>query len=251
MAPQPFRSLLQKIGFTGSSQDSSDHFPRDFEQIHTDIIRSVQKFTMTSHERLYGLIEATRYIAKNRIPGDIVECGVWRGGSMMAIAASLNAMSDTRRELYLFDTFDGMSEPGSNDVDIDNLDAGEYLQKHRKTEEDVLWAYAPLDAVKQNLYSTGYPSEKMHFIKGKVEDTLPLEPIREIALLRLDTDWYESTRHEMEVLFPLLTKGGVLIIDDYGHWQGARKAIDEYLEKNNITILLNRLDYTGRIAVKQ
>ncbi len=106
-----------------------------------------------------------------------------------------------------------------------------------------------LDVVKEALGSTSYSSDRSPFFKGMVEER-SLNMARKIALLRLDTDWYESTKHEMEHLFPRLARGGVLVIDDYGHWQGARKAVDEYLEKNDVTILLNRIDYTGRIAVK-
>jgi O-methyltransferase len=84
-----------------------------------------------------------------------------------------------------------------------------------------------------------------------VEDTIPASVPEQIALLRLDTDWYESTKCELEILFPRLVKGGVIIIDDYGCWQGARKAVDEYFNKNNIAILLNRMDDTGRIGIKQ
>jgi O-methyltransferase len=85
---------------------------------------------------------------------------------------------------------------------------------------------------------------------GKVEDTFPKDTPDKIAILRLDTDWYESTRHELIHLYPKLSIGGVLIIDDYGHWEGARKAVDEYINDNTLRILLNRIDYTGRIAVK-
>jgi hypothetical protein len=85
---------------------------------------------------------------------------------------------------------------------------------------------------------------------GKVEDTIPADIPEKIALLRLDTDWYESTKHELIHLFPRLQKGGVLIIDDYGFWKGARKAVDEYFAENNIQILLNRIDDTGRMAIK-
>jgi hypothetical protein len=97
---------------------------------------------------------------------------------------------------------------------------------------------------------TNYPQDKLNYVVGKVEDTIPETLPRKIALLRLDTDWYESTLHELNHLYPLLTEGGVLIIDDYGHWQGAKKAVDEYIEKNKLKILLNRIDYTGRIAIK-
>ena len=108
-----------------------------------------------------------------------------------------------------------------------------------------------MEQVKRNLGSTGYDMASIKFIKGKVEQTIPREAPAQISLLRLDTDWYESTRHELVHPFPRLSVGGVLIIDDYGHWQGCRRATDEYFAENNISILLNRIDYTGRIAVKQ
>lgn len=95
-----------------------------------------------------------------------------------------------------------------------------------------------------------YPSEHIHFIKGKAEDTIPRHAPRQIALLRLDTDWYESTKHELEHLFHRLSPGGVIIIDDYGFWKGARKAVNEYFLDNNIAILLTRMDETGRMAIK-
>jgi predicted O-methyltransferase YrrM len=107
-----------------------------------------------------------------------------------------------------------------------------------------------MEDVAEALRTTGYDQRRVHLIKGKVEDTVPGAAPETIALLRLDTDWYESTRHELEHLFPRLSPGGVIIIDDYGHWQGARRATDEYLQQNRIRLLLNRIDYTARIGVK-
>lgn len=104
--------------------------------------------------------------------------------------------------------------------------------------------------VERAVYGTGYDREKFHFISGAVEETIPEQSPKEIALLRLDTDWYESTSHELKHLFPRLTVGGVLIVDDYGHWQGARQAVDEYVADNHVRIFLNRIDYTGRIGIK-
>lgn len=212
--------------------------------------RKVRPYTMTSPERIISLCEAVKYVQGKQIDGDIVECGVWRGGSMMAVAETLLAAGDASRDLYLFDTFEGMAPPTENDVDIGGLTAESLLRRADRLEEASVWCRAGLDDVKQALASTGYPNERLHFVKGMVEQTIPQFAPEKISLLRLDTDWYESTKHEMEHLFPRLVKGGVLIIDDYGHWQGARKAIDEYLEKHDIKILLNRIDYTGRIAVK-
>jgi O-methyltransferase len=109
---------------------------------------------------------------------------------------------------------------------------------------------APLEQVKEVLYGTGYPKEKIHFIRGRVEETIPSSAPPAISLLRLDTDWYDSTKHELVHLFPRLSRAGVVLIDDYGHWQGSRQATDEYFAQNRIPILLNRIDCSGRIALK-
>jgi O-methyltransferase len=111
-------------------------------------------------------------------------------------------------------------------------------------------ADAPLEQVKEVLLATGYPKNKIHFVPGKVEDTVPGSAPDAISLLRLDTDWYESTKHELVHLFPRLARAGVIIIDDYGHWRGSRQACDEYFAENRVPLLLNRIDYTGRIALK-
>lgn len=205
------------------------------------LLKQCQAFTMTSKARLFALNQAVKYIEQLNIPGHIVECGVWRGGSSMMSALSL--LPNTNREIYLYDTFEGMNEPTENDVKITGEEAFETWQGHDKCEAD-------LEDVQTNMGCTNYPAQKIHYIKGKVEDTIPQTLPAQIALLRLDTDWYESTYHELTHLYPLLAKGGVLIIDDYGHWQGARKAVDQYFTENNVQILLNRIDYTGRIAIK-
>jgi hypothetical protein len=204
---------------------------------------------MTSGYRIEALCHAIRYISKSKIPGDIVECGVWRGGSMMAAAMTLLAEQDLSRTLHLFDTFAGMSPPTEADrAAHSGRTAASLLDA--ATKSSPVWAYAPLEDVRTNLASTKYPIDRTRFIVGKVEDTIPSEAPDQIAILRLDTDWYESTRHELIHLYPKLSMGGVLIIDDYGHWEGARKAVDEYIRDNNVPICLNRIDYTGHIAVK-
>jgi len=227
-------------------------FPSDFSDEEKADIGAVRPYTMTSLERLVALSRSIDHLVSNRIAGDIVECGVWRGGSMMLVARKLARAKDTDRRLFLFDTFDGMSEPGSEDVNVvDNATAEQLMQSSDKMEGNNVWCYSPLEEVRANVAKGGYPAEKIHFIKGKVEDTLPEPSVGKIALLRLDTDWYESTRHELEHLFPLLVKGGVLILDDYGYWAGAKKAVDEYFTIHKQPLLLNRIDETGRIAIKQ
>ena len=220
----------------------------DLSETERDIVVKVKPFTMTSVERVATLITALNYVVEHKISGDIVECGVWRGGSMMSIALTLLAHKDTSRQLYLYDTFEGMSAPTSHDKRYDGLLAEEQLKNSEPGTG--VWAYAGLDDVRQNVLSTGYPRDKIHFIKGKVEDTIPKTLPAHIALLRLDTDWYESTKHELTHLFPLLDAAGVLILDDYGHWQGARKAVDEYFSELGKKVYLHRIDCTGRILVR-
>ncbi len=165
----------------------------------------------------------------------------------MALALSHSARS---RDVFLYDTFEGMSEPTDLDVDLNGNPGSEALAAEIPNDHSV-WAVAALDIVRNNMISTGYPQDKVQYVQGKVEDTIPATLPGQIAVLRLDTDWYESTQHELKHLVPLVAPGGVLIIDDYGHWQGARRAVDEWLEASPrpILILLNRTDYTGRIAV--
>jgi len=222
--------------------------PVDFRSDEKEIFHAVRPLTMTSPERVYVLIEAVRYLTRAAIPGAIVECGVWKGGSMAAAARTLLQMKDVSRDLYLFDTFRGMTEPGTEDVDY----AGNHASKVCAdwVGDNGAWCEAPLERVKEVLYATGYPKERIHFIEGRVENTIPASAPESIALLRLDTDWYESTRHELIHLFPRLARAGVLIIDDYGHWQGARKACDEFFEQSRVPILLNRIDAGGRVAVR-
>lgn len=244
------RQQLNKRGYDIVKLNKSRQWPIDFEDLHRKIIEKVEPFTMTSQERIYGLIEAVKYLVKNKIQGDIVECGVWKGGSMLAIAEILTHMKNVHRDLFLYDTFEGMSAPSEHDVDFTNQKAAELLISNENKEENFVWAYSSLDVVKQTMSYSTYPQNKIHYVKGKVEETIPYTLPGNIALLRLDTDWYESTKHELVHLFPKLAIGGVLIIDDYGFWKGARKAVDEYFLENNIHILLNRLDDTGRIAIK-
>jgi len=218
----------------------------DFTDKELVILEEVKAYTMTSPERIVSLVRAINYIEENDIEGCIVECGVWKGGSMMA---ALLALREKNRNIYLYDTFEGMSEPTNKDESYKNESAKEaYLTKNEYWKR--IECYSALDEVKNNIHNINYPKDKINFIQGKVEETIPEIIPEKIAVLRLDTDWYESTMHEMVHLFPKLVTGGVIIIDDYGHWKGCKKAVDEYISKNNIKLLLNRIDYTGRIGIK-
>ena len=219
-------------------------FPPDLGggfRTHFDACRP---FTLTSAERMYSLQIAVRHVVEAGVPGDLVECGVWRGGSSMLMARVLLELSVSDRRLYLYDTFAGMSEPSLHDGATVR---GRWREAERANSND--WCYAPLDEVRRNMAATGYPAELIEFVEGKVEESIPARAPEKIALLRLDTDWYESTRHELIHLYPRLSPGGVLIIDDYGHWEGARKAVDEYFAAHG-PVLLHRVDRTARVAQK-
>ncbi|MCC6597454.1 MAG: class I SAM-dependent methyltransferase [Alphaproteobacteria bacterium] len=226
--------------------------PFDMEADKAAIIRTVSPFTMTSPERIYGLLGGIDYITEQAIEGDIVECGVWRGGSMLAAALRLKELGRTERTLWLYDTFEGMPAPDEHDFSKRSGAAQDKFETLQTGTEDASdWCRASLEDVQNNLKTAQYPEKSIRYIKGKVEDTIPASMPDQIALLRLDTDWYASTKHELEYLFPRLVPGGVLIIDDYGHWEGCRKAVDEYFKEYPLEKpLLVRVDYTGRVGIK-
>lgn len=220
--------------------------PSHYDDAAVETILRVRPRTMTGHWKVFGLILATRYIETHHIPGAILECGVWRGGSMQAAALTLLEYGEPGRDLHLFDTFEGMPPPTAHDSRR-GVSAEELLD--RQTRDHNVWAVASLDDVRKGMEETGYPTELIHYHPGRVEETIPGKAPEEIAILRLDTDWYESTKHELMHLYARLSPGGVLILDDYGHWDGARKATDEFLEETGAKLLLLPIA-GGRIAVK-
>jgi O-methyltransferase len=208
----------------------------------------VRSRTMTSIERVDALRASVEYIQANSIPGDIVECGVWRGGSMMAVALTLLRLGGKRR-LWLYDTFSGMTPPGSEDIDFHGRAANDLLMSEDQATGHT-WGKSSLAEVQVALAETGYPADQIEFITGPVENTIPLRIPETIALLRLDTDWFQSTSHELVHLWPRIADGGILIIDDYGYWAGAKKAVDEYFSRVELRPLLHRIDGTGRLVIK-
>jgi hypothetical protein len=214
----------------------------DLSPERRELFARVGPYTQTSLERVATLADAVEYVIAANVAGDFVECGVWRGGSSMAIALTLLRLGATDRRLWLYDTFGRMPTPGERDRD--------YAGRPVAGQEATMLGDAGLSLpdVQAAMRSTGYPEQQISYVQGRVEDTIPSGAPARIALLRLDTDWYESTRHELEHLYPRVSTGGVLIIDDYGHFAGARQAVDEYFA--GAPILLARVDYTGRMAVK-
>jgi hypothetical protein len=221
----------------------------DFEPDTLDTLEKVRPYTMTSTRRVAAVCEATEYLARNKIPGAFVECGVWKGGSTMAAAITLARCGDRNRDIYLFDTFEGIPKPDAGDITFEGESAVDIWERENAG-SDRPWLEATLDEVRRNMGRTGYDTDRFHFVKGLVEDTIPKEAPEQIALLRLDTDWYGSTKLEMEELYPRISPGGILIIDDYGHLEGARRAVDEYFTSLTTPVFLSRIDYSGRLVVK-
>jgi len=227
--------------------------PSDYDQETREIWEAVRDRTMTRHPRVQFLIQAVRYVDRYRVPGAIVECGVWRGGSMLTVAHTLLRLGVTDRDLYLFDTFTGMTAPTERDVRItQGKHADELLAA--KGPGPMAWArpgkfVATLDDVKEGFAALDYPQDRVHFVPGRVEDTVPEHAPEGIAILRLDTDWYESTKHELTHLYKRLAPGGVLIIDDYGTWHGSKEATDEFLDETGEALLLTRVSRAA-VAVK-
>jgi O-methyltransferase len=221
------------------------HLPADFTSEWLAVIDAVWHKTLTTPERVAALCSATEYATARGIEGAIVECGVWKGGSMMAVALTLKRLG-IDRELYLYDTYGGMSRPSERDRDR----TGRRILDDWPYEDEISGVGAiSLDEVKTNLSSTGYPERLLHFIPGLVEQTIPGQAPSQIAILRLDTDWYESTKHELEHLYPRLAPGGIMIIDDYGEFEGSRAAVDEYFAHE--PVMLNRIDSAARLVVKR
>jgi hypothetical protein len=211
------------------------------------------QLSMTSENNLATTALACKYILESNIEGDFMECGVWRGGHSI-IAASLLKNSD--KKIYLLDTYSGMAKPDARDIRITDGQSAEAIFEARRIGADSSdWCLASLEEVKQNIKNFGL-DDMIHknqtiFITGKAEDVL-IDPAtnlpKKISCLRLDTDWYKSTKVELEILWPRITLGGVLIIDDYGHWDGCMRAVNEYFD--GARLFMAPIDGSARVAVK-
>jgi hypothetical protein len=207
-----------------------------------EFIKTVRPYSMTSVERITELFNSLEYIRINKIPGDIVECGVWKGGNIKGIMDYLHYHDIQDKKVWLYDTFEGMTEPDENDVDLRSNKAKDILES--------VMCYASLDSVKSLLQTSKFSQDQVNYVIGDILKTLTdVNNVPDkISLLRLDTDWYQSTKIELDVLYPNLSVNGVLIVDDYGHWQGSKKAVDEYFSNSDIEI--HKIDYTGIKLIK-
>lgn len=244
--------LARRLGFQIARLSSLEsRLPIEATDADRATISSLRSFTMTSSERLWSLMNAVRHLVDEGIEGDFVECGVWRGGSVMAMAQELQRLGVTDRKIWLYDTFEGMTAPTDADVEAGSgVSATDMLERTPVGDGNNVWCVAGRSDVEANVRITGYPFDNFIFVEGDVSRTLTEQVPDRISLLRLDTDWYESTRISLEVLYPRLSVGGVCILDDYGHWQGARKAVDEYFEKSGKRPYMHPIDFSGRVFLK-
>lgn len=210
-----------------------------------------KRLSMVSVARLWGCISAVKYVVENELQGDIVECGVWRGGCALAMASTLDLMKSDKK-LFLYDTFSGITEP--SDVDVETLTGlsvqVEYNRRQAtQNSSTVNWDYGDISLARvEREFRQRKLLERVIFVEGDVRETLSpvMKHPSKISILRLDTDWYDTTLHELTVLYPRLVSRGVLLVDDYGHYDGARKAVDEYIAMLPTKPMAWVTDYTGR-----
>jgi len=249
-----FKSIFKKINYDLRKVEQINlkkEFPEvtDFEK---NLFEISSDYTMTSNERIFSLMKSIDFIRQNNVPGDFVECGVWRGGNLIIFQKFVEKYN-LNKKIYAYDTFEGMSKPEEIDKTFDGKSSIELLEKLNEKNVDrnnnILVADCSLEKVKEN-FKKFSSQENLICIKGKVEETLKKKENlpNKISILRLDTDWYSSTKKELEILFPLLERNGILIIDDYGYWQGAKKAVDEYFKDKNVAMF--KIDFTGRLIIK-
>jgi O-methyltransferase len=243
---RPLQRLAERAGYEIRRRSPEPTYPFDFDADDIGLYEAVRPFTLTGPERVLALRDAVRYIVAAGVPGALVECGVWKGGSMLVAIRTLLDLGVRDRDLYLYDTYTHMPPPGPEDMYAWGQWSGDDYETFLA---NPFYANDPVERVQALLESTGYPAERLHFVAGMVEDTIPGTVPEVIALCRLDTDLYVSTAHEMAHLCPRLAEGAVLIIDDYGHFMGAKKAVDEYFDAQGVPALLHRIDNTGRTVV--
>tara|TARA_B100000242_G_scaffold289171_1_gene258556 strand:+ start:308 stop:1081 length:774 start_codon:yes stop_codon:yes gene_type:complete len=240
-----------KIEHANSWYKRNEHRIAEISSDELKILKDISNYSMSTPANHWAIIQSMKHIKENKIKGDLVECGVWRGGNLILFKKMIKKLN-LEKKIFAFDTFEGMPEPSKNDYDLKNINAEKIYENYKK--KDLKWCFSDINEVKKNINKFFKNEiECFNFIKGKVEETLKNEENlpENISLLRLDTDFYESTKKELEILYPRLNYGGVLIIDDYGHWKGSRKAVDEYFNLEKDFLWFHRIDYASRLFIKK
>ena len=227
MLKKVIKYFLQKLGYKLVLKDHDK-----IEEINSsqkELLKIAQKYSRTNVRRLWSLLQSMEYVFQNNIEGELVESGVWKGGNLILFKKFLDEKK-VKKKIYAYDTFEGQPEPGNFDYKIGYFKKvfAKKIYNQKKN-----WNKIELNNVKKNILSECGNIDNIIFIKGLVENTLNnVQNLpNKISILRLDTDFYESSKMELEILYPRLSYGGILIIDDYATWTGVKKAVDEFFEK--------------------
>ncbi len=249
------KKLINKLNFKIESKNSwykrNEHSVAEMSQKELETVKKISNFSMTTPANHWAIIQSIKHISENNLAGDLVECGIFKGGNIILFKILADQMN-LKKKIYAYDTFEGMPQPGEKDFDLKNISAQKHFKEY--SDKNIKWCYSSLDEVISNINSFDKEYLKdILLIKGKVEDTLNYEKNlpEKISLLRLDTDFYDSTRIELEILYPKLVPGGILIIDDYGHWKGSKRAVDEYFDLSKKFFWFHRIDYASRLLIKK
>ena len=224
-----------------------------FDESFIELMQHCQAIDKFS-ETLYTTHKVTEYLTRNGLPGDFIECGVYKGRHIITMAMTLLHLGASDRDIYLYDTFAGMTEPGEKDARRGKNETPAELAarwESKQQSDHNLIRYAGQEEVRQRISSVDYPGERLHFVAGDIRQTVPNDFHRQIAFLRLDTDWYELTMHELVHFYDLVVPGGVIVIDDYGSHEGARKAVDEFFSERGSFPLLTRTTKSERVILKR
>ena len=246
------RFLFSKGITVSRNRSKTNSSPVELDASDLEIINYVRaaNLSMGSYDNLYTTALACKHVIEMEIEGDFVECGVYRGGHSI-IAAEIFNRYGVEKKVYLFDTFKGMTEPTSNDFSLGSGLPARIKYNNRKYKDHVDWAYCSLIEVKKNFIDAKLMHNNIIFVEGDVLQTIPskVNSPASISFLRLDTDWYESTKIELEFFYPILSKNGILVVDDYGSWAGSRKATEEYFT-NKHKPFLSLIEGGARVGIK-
>jgi len=214
--------------FRNTSPVHPHSFRKSFRMMQ--VVHKVKGYTAVFVPRLVALYKLSDEVNRLSLPGDFVECGVYNGGSA-AIMASFCEKTEPKRNIWLFDSFEGLPKP----TEADGYEAPPYEG----------WCHGDLEKVKRIFRKLSIPESRVHIVKGWFQDTFPTVEIPQIAILHIDADWYESVKLCLEKFYDCVQPGGYIVLDDYGDWQGCKIAADEFIKSRALDVKLIQVDYTG------
>ncbi|HSI32875.1 MAG: TylF/MycF family methyltransferase [Phycisphaerae bacterium] len=233
MDPEPYLDLMKRCLTAWIYAGTGEKFDPEVRKVGKDWPAFAH--TMIGLKRLNNLQACCEDVLRRSVPGDLIETGVWRGGATIFMRAILRAYADTQRRVWVADSFEGLPPPDEQKYPLDKGD------KHHTQEALAV----SLESVQRNFAAYGLLDEQVRFLKGWFKDTLPAAPIDRLAVVRLDGDMYESTMDALVHLYPKLSPGGYLIVDDYGCIRACKQAVHDYRDAHGIRDEIRQVDWTG------